>query len=339
MMYFELKDLIEDKDVNKQLLDINIFVGTEEVLKYKAFSKSVMEKEIFKEVKSTNTIEGVFVSDAAKVFKQKQDFYERNEKEWIGVKIAFDFIKKNADSFELNLDNIKKLHLILLNGSNDDIAGKFKEQEVYISQYDERGKFIKAISTSLPEHVEDDLNKAIKVYLKNIETFPHYKIVATLLFVGEFLSVHPFNDGNGRMSRLMMIWLLKKLNISLPTYISLTKYIEETKGEYYGVLDQTSEGLANGVLIKEYVKPFVMYYLRILLRAYKDFGRELSHVSKEEKMLELINAYESEFTRQDVTKEFPNIDPTYASKILDKQVKEGKLIKTGQLKGTKYRKA
>lgn len=339
MRYFEIKELIEDRDINKILLDINVFIGQEEVLKYKSVSKTLSEKELFKEVKSTNTIEGVFVDDALNVFKQKDDIFERNEKEWIGVKIAFEFIKKNFDSFDLSLENLKKLHLILLNGSNNVIAGKFKQEEVFISQYDERGRFIKAVSTSLPENVEDDLNKAIKTYLNNIETHSQYKVVATILFIGEFLSIHPFNDGNGRMSRLMMIWLLKRLNISLPTYISLTKYIEETKGEYYDVLDQTSEGLSNGLFFKEYIKPFVTYYLRIITSAYKELGKELSTVSKEEMMLNVISGYEREFSRQDILNEMPNVDPTYVSKILDKQTKQGKLIKTGQLKGTKYKKA
>lgn len=340
MRYYDLKDLMTDQEINKALLDASLNLGSEELLNTIKTKSSIIREQIFAEVHSTNTIEGVIVKDAKEVFKQSRDIVERTEKEWIGVKLAFQFINDNFKELRLSLENIKKIHAILLNGSNDEIAGKFKVEENFVSQYDEKGKFVKAITTSLPENTQSDLEKAIETYLNNIELNPQYKFVSAILFIGEFLAIHPFKDGNGRMSRLMLIWLLRRNGVNLLANISLTKYINETKWDYYNALDYATEGMTNNSFDKQYIKPFVIYYLNIINKAYQEW-KTLAKPEKENKrdqIIELVNSQNNYFARKDIKDYLPRIDATYISKLLEELVKAKKLEKIGDKKSTKYKK-
>lgn len=341
MRYFELRDLIEDREINSLLLDVNIFAGKEQVLQDKNINLPFAMRQLFSEVESTNTIEGVFVDSAKEVFKQKDGFKNETELEWIGVKIAFEHLKENFNSLALSSNNLKKIHAILMNGSKEDIAGKFKTEEIWINQYQNK-KFIQAIETSSPEKTPQDIEEAIERYYNNLSNYPQYKIISTILFIGEFLAIHPFADGNGRMSRLMIVWLLARLGIKVAQSISLTKYIQESKKEYYAVLDIASEGMSKSDYHKDFIKPWVLYYLKLIKKAYDELNQvwEKKSTDKEEQIFQIISNYsDTFFSRKDIIEHLPHIDPSYISKILDKQVKLGKLNKFGKLKGTKYKKS
>lgn len=338
MKYYTLREIVNDFEINESLLSLSMLLGKEQGVGNIKINNYIKLKEEFSEVHSSNTIEGIAVDNAKEVFSKKDGNFKKNEKEWIGIKIAFNYIKENHSDFFLTVGNILKLHSILLNNSKNEIAGKFKINEVFINQYKD-GIFVKAISTSLPENTHDDLETAIARYNENIQTYPQYKVIAILLFIGEFLAIHPFSDGNGRLSRLISIWLYARNNIKTPLKISLSKFINETRGEYYSVLDFASEGLINNRYDAGFIKPWILYNLSILHNAYKQIDKlwESNNENKDKQIEDIIFTFKTPFVRKDILTKITNVDPTYVSKILNKLVNEGRIERVGDRKGTSYK--
>ena len=159
------------------------------------------------------------------------------------------------------------------------------------------------------------------------------------MFILDFLCIHPFLDGNGRMSRLLTLLLLYKNGYYVGRYISIEKLIETTKDGYYDALQASSEEWHEGS--NDYM-PFVTYMLGVITAAYREFMErtelvEEQKVSKPERIEEMLKKKFGTFTKTEIQKEFPNIGQATIQRTLSKLQKENKIIKIGGGRYTKYR--
>ena len=164
-------------------------------------------------------------------------------------------------------------------------------------------------------------------------------LVLIPIFILDFVSIHPFNDGNGRMSRLLTLLLLYKANYLVGKYISIEKIIEETKDSYYDTLEKSSVKWHNN---KNDYSYFVEYYLGIILNAYKEFDSRINIVENKK-----INAYDRiidifkdniiPIDKAFIMNKCPDLSETTIERVLNKLLKEDKIVKISGGRYTKYK--
>jgi len=158
------------------------------------------------------------------------------------------------------------------------------------------------------------------------------------IFILDFLCIHPFNDGNGRMSRLLTTLLLYKFDYFIGKYISLEKLIEETKTEYYDALQQSSIGWnAN----ENNVSWFIKYMLRIILRAYRELEERIKVVgenklSATKQVEKAVKTMYAKFTKKDILQLCPSISEVSVERALKQLLNQKQIIKHGERKSTFY---
>ena len=157
-------------------------------------------------------------------------------------------------------------------------------------------------------------------------------LILTSAFILDFLSIHPFNDGNGRMARILTLLLLYKFGYEVGRFISLEKIIEQTKEQYYSTLHQSSEGWHEG---EHNLLPWTEYFLGIIIAAYRDFEERVGVVddtrgSKSERIENTISHIVGEFTKDDVRRLCPDVGESTINRALSKLKEEGKIDVTGK---------
>ena len=182
----------------------------------------------------------------------------------------------------------------------------------------------------------EQLCRAYQGILADVQVDP---LLVIPMFILDFLCIHPFLDGNGRMSRLLTLLLLYKNGYFVGRYISIEKLIETTKDQYYDALQASSAGWHEGN--NDYT-PFVVYMLSVIAAAYRDFMErtelvEERRVSKPERIEEMLRKKLGTFTKTEIQKEFPNIGQATIQRTLSRLQKEDKIMKIGGGRYTKYR--
>ena len=163
-------------------------------------------------------------------------------------------------------------------------------------------------------------------------------LLAIPMFILDFLCIHPFNDGNGRMSRLLTLLLLYRGGYIVGKYISIEKMIETTKESYYEALQQSSVGWHENT--NDYA-PFVKYMLSVILAAHREFASRVeimieSKLSKPERIAKIIEDTLGKITKQDILEKCPDISETTVQRALNDLVKKGKIIKLSGGRYTSY---
>lgn len=317
MKYYNIIEIISDSEIKDNYIKTfnNIF-NKEKINVNKPFIKN----QFFSEIYSSNTIEGILVDNPKKIFLEKDEIKKDNEKEWIGLKLAYKKIKNDPSIRILSVFNLKKIHKILIN-NNKSYARKLKRKENFINQKDKDEYFVKTITTSLPENTKEDLEEAINKYYLNLKKYPQYALIIVILFIAEFLVIHPFKDGNGRISRLLIVSLCLENNLNFVKNVSLTQFIKENKEGYYSSLDIQTKGFEHNFDIK-YIKPFINYYLYI-------FNKSCQLINNFDNLETLL--WKEILTLQNFKKSNlkTSMSSDYKSKILIKFVKEKRIIKKG----------
>jgi len=158
------------------------------------------------------------------------------------------------------------------------------------------------------------------------------------MFILDFLCIHPFNDGNGRMSRLLTLLLLYKSGYIVGKYISIELLIEKTKDTYYEALQDSSLGWHED---ENQYGSFVKYYLGVLLKAYKEFENRVEHLryrkmSKPERIKAVIDQRVGKITKKEIMEYCPDISKVTVERTLTSLVKEGYVQKIGAGAATAY---
>ena len=227
---------------------------------------------------ASNRIEGIYTSDERikALVKEKSAPRNRNENEIAGYRDVLATIHENYDYIPPRANVILQLHRDLYQYSGMGIGGHFKNTDNVIEEELDDGtkhvRFRPATAFETPDMIENLCNQ----FLREVDCGEVDPLLLIPMFVLDFLCIHPFNDGNGRMSRLLTLLLLYRSGYIVGKYISIEMLIEKTKDTYYDALQASSSGWHDGT--NDYM-PFVSYTLGIIKNAYKTFSERVEHLT------------------------------------------------------------
>ncbi|WP_373266674.1 Fic family protein [Hungatella hathewayi] len=289
---------------------------------------------------SSNKIEGIYTSDdrLKKIVLDKTMPRSRNEREIAGYRDVLNIIHENNEHIPVRSTFILQLHRDLYKFENTGIGGAFKSADNLIEEEDAEGnKFIRfspVPAWETPEAI-DRLCEAYHYAVNNTEADP---LLLIPMFVLDFLCIHPFRDGNGRMSRLLTLLLLYKSEYIVGKYISIEKLIEATKESYYDALQRSSQKWHEE---ENDYQPFVTYLLGILAAAYREFFDrtrliEEKKIAKPSRVAEEIRNHIGTITKSEIMERVPGVSQTTIQRTLAELIKQRKIIKIGNGRYTKY---
>ena len=229
--------------------------------------QALRETALVQTVESSNRIEGVTVAPDRLVplVLQNAKPRDRSEEEIRGYRKALDLINSATPSLEITPDLLRTLHRTIQEGSGD--AGEWKQvSNEIIERRPGAPPFVRfrPVSVADTPAAMDELCLSYR-YVVNQSLAP--PLVATAALVFDFLCIHPFRDGNGRVSRLLTLLALYQHGYEIGRYVSLERLIEESRADYYDVLRQSSEGWHEG---RHDLLPWLNYFLAVLKRAYRE---------------------------------------------------------------------
>ncbi|MGN0488389.1 MAG: Fic family protein [Ruminococcus sp.] len=302
-----------------------------------------MEKLVeFAKVQSTeasNAIEGIVTTNTRirQLVEEKIIPRNRNEQEIAGYRDALNIIHENFDVIPITHNYILQLHKILYSHMNNPQAGKTKNVQNYISATYPNGH-VETIFTPLsPVETPQALEKICEEYNRVIGNMEVEPLIAVPVFIHDFLCIHPFNDGNGRMSRLLTTFLLYRNGFHVGKYISLESKIEKNRDLYYDALSKAQTGWHNGTEDKV---PFIKYLLGTILAAYKDFDERFALVEVKQPAIETVRKATQNkigrFTKQDIRELCPSLSLSAVEGALRKLVESEELKREGKGKSTCY---
>ena len=288
---------------------------------------------------SSNAIEGIVTTNTRikQLVNEKTTPKNRDEQEIAGYRDVLNVIHESFDAIPINNNYILQLHKILNSHMNNPLAGKTKNVQNYISASLPDGT-IQTIFTPLdpfetPIALESICNEFNRV-IGNNELEP---LIAIPIFIHDFLCIHPFNDGNGRMSRLLTTLLLYRSGFYVGKYISLEAKIAKNKDLYYSSLRKSQNGWHEG---NEDAVPFIKYILGTILSAYKDFEDRFSLVEIKLSAYEIVRRATmnkiGKFTKQDIRELCPSLSISSIEGALRKLVDEGEIKRVGKGKNIYY---
>lgn len=290
---------------------------------------------------SSNKIEGIYTTDKRinEIVNQKLQPKNRNEEEIAGYRDVLTLIHENYNFIDINQNTILQLHRDLYKYTGYSYGGKFKNSQNFIEEENEKGE--KKIRFTPLSPVETPI--AIEDLCKNYNELVNNELCDLLvlipIFILDFVSIHPFNDGNGRMSRLLTLLLLYKANYMVGKYISIEKIIEETKDSYYDTLEKSSTNWHNNENDYSY---FVEYYLGIILNAYKEFDSRINIVENKkitayDRIIDIFKENIIPIDKAFITNKCPDLSETTIERTLNKLLKEDKIVKISGGRYTKYK--
>ena len=293
-----------------------------------------------KSTEASNAIEGIRTTDSRlkQLVNKKTTPRNRNEKEIAGYRDALSVIHESFEYIPLTPNYILQLHSILCS-HNDEInfGGKYKNIQNYISATDEKGNNYTLFTPLSPFETPMAVQNLCDEYNKAIERKDVDPLILIPIFIHDFLCIHPFNDGNGRMSRLLITLLLYRSGYYVGKYISLEAKISEIKDLYYDTLYDSQKGWYE---VNDDAAPFIKYLLSIIEMAYKDFEDRVKLISKKLSAYELVdNAVKQKLgkiTKSDIAELCPSLSISAIEKAMAKMVEEGKLEKGGSGRTTYY---
>ena len=304
--------------------------------------ESLVEVAKIQSTESSNKIEGIYTSDERlkKIVLDKTMPKTRNEREIAGYRDVLNTIHENFPHIPIRDTFILQLHRDLYKFENSTSnGGRFKNSDNIIEEEDANGnKFVRF--RPLPAwETPEAITELCAAYNEAINRNEADALLIIPLFIIDFLCIHPFNDGNGRMSRLMTLLLLYQNDYIVGKYISLEKLIERTKDSYYDVLQESSQGWIED---ENNYEPFVKYILGVIVAAYREFFDraqivEEKKVPKPDRIEELIKNHLGTITKSEIVEATSGISTTTVQRTLTDLVKAEKIIKIGNGRYTKYK--
>ena len=289
---------------------------------------------------ASNKIEGIYTSDdrLKSLVANKTTPRTRNEQEIAGYRDVLATIHENHDYIPVKPSIILQLHRDLYKFSGKSIGGKYKGSDNVIEEEDEQGnrrvRFQPLSAFETPGAI-DEICAAFDEMMAKNEADP---LLLIPMFVLDFLCIHPFNDGNGRMSRLLTLLLLYRAGYIVGKYISIEKMIENTKETYYEALQNSSANWHEGD--NDYI-PFVQYTLAVIVAAYREFSSRVkllssNDLSKPERIREIIKETLGTITKTEIMKKCPDISQVTVQRALNDLLKSGEILKIGGGRYTTY---
>jgi Fic family protein len=309
------------------LADLGEALGRQELFTRQAPQrlKALREHALIESAVSSNRIEGVEVEPArvGTIVFGKSHLRDRDEEEVRGYRKALDWVHNHGANLPITEETIRRLHALSRGGLGD--AGEYKAKENDIIEVFPDGRrqvrfqTVRAVDT--PAHMRELIERWEDVRAR--------RAVHPLIALGalnlDFLCIHPFRDGNGRTSRLLLLLTAYHLGYEVGRYISLERLIEQTKDRYYETLKLSSQGWHEG---KHDPWSYINYLLYTLLDASRDFERRVGEVAaprgeKSALVKDAIRRATDTFTIGDLQRQCPGVSVDLIRYVLKRLKDEG----------------
>lgn len=300
---------------------------------------ALVEQAKYASTEASNRIEGIVTTEIRmKALMQESTApRNRNEEEIAGYRDVLALIHEQHDYIDVKPSIILQLHRNLLAHTGYSYGGVWKDSDNQIVARNPDGttyvRFTPTPAMLTPGAVEN----LCSTYRSAIQAQRYDPLLLSMLFVFDFVSIHPFNDGNGRMSRLITVLLLERCGYEVPRYISIEKLIEQSKESYYEALATSSQEWDAG---GNDASPFIRYMLGIVVKAYRElFDRvadQSGTTSKSDSVAAVFNRKLGKVTKSDIRNECPGVSDITIERELKRLLDVGKIAKVGAGRGTGY---
>ena len=302
--------------------------------------KTLLEVTLIQSTGASNRIEGIFTSDKRleELVSQKAEPRNRSEQEIAGYREVLATIHESYEYITPKPNIILQLHRDLYSYCQGNIGGTYKNSDNVIAETDagghQKARFIPVPAFQTAEAIDELCARFLEAWEANLID----KLILIPMFILDFLCIHPFNDGNGRMSRLLTLLLFYKAGYIVGKYVSKEMLIEKTKETYYEALQASSVGWHEG---ENSYEPFVKYYLGIMLKAYNEFENRVEHLkyhnlSKPDRIKAVIDNKVGKITKKEIMELCPDISKVTVERTLTDLVKSGYIAKVGAGPSTGY---
>ena len=307
------------------------------------YSKIFTELEkiaVVQSVKSSNEIEGIITSDERikQIVNGSSSPLNHNEAEIAGYKDALNYIHLNHEDIDFNENNILKLHEIMMSYSAYGYGGKYKTENNLIIEETKEGlrkvRFKPMSAAETPKAME----QLVLAYMDASNNLNINSLLLIPCVILDFLSIHPFKDGNGRLSRLLTLLLLYKNGFDVGKYISFEEQINNNKAYYYDSLKESSELWEENE--NTYI-PFIQNFLSMLYLCYKELDKRFNvvnsnKITKKARIEATIYNSLIPISKKEICDILPDVSPTTVEAVLGNMVKEGIIERIGSGKSSKY---
>lgn len=302
--------------------------------------EAMLEIAMIQSIGASNRIEGIYTSDERldALVKFKAEPRNRSEREIAGYREVLSLIHENYDYMPPRANVILQLHRDLYQFSPVGRGGKYKNSDNVIAERDSSGHNKVRFQSLSAFETPGAVDRLTSTFIEAINAEEYDPLLLIPMFILDFLCIHPFNDGNGRMSRLLTLLLLYRSGYIVGKYISIEMIIEKTKERYYDALLDSSIGWHER---KNDCFVFVKYYLEVILNAYKEFSSRVElmqnrGLSKPERIRVLFDNSLQKLSKRMILEKCPDISTSTVELTLSALLKEGYILKTGAGKNTAY---
>ncbi len=291
---------------------------------------------------SSNRIEGIVTTSTRikKLVEEKTAPKNRDEKEILGYRNVLNTIHDSHEYISVSKNHILQLHRDLLQPAGISHGGNFKNVQNYIKETKPDGTEVVRFTPLAPYETPEAIDMICNSFRDTLALEIVDPLILIPTFICDFLCIHPFNDGNGRMSRLLTLLLLYKCGYEVGKYISIEKQIETTKDVYYDVLQEINHGWNEE---ENDPTPFIKYMLQMVLGCYMEFEERVGVMEEtgvKSSSYDVVKAYVDnklgKFTPAEVLAECPSVGRTSIFNALKKLVEEGYIEKHGERKAAFY---
>lgn len=291
-------------------------------------------------VKNSNAIEGIVTSDEriAAIVNQNSAPLDHNEAEIAGYRDALNEIHTGFEHINFRRHDILRLHEILLSTAGYEYGGRYKTDDNVILEIDTTGNRKIRFSPVSATETESAMEQLELAYLDACGNSNINQILLIPCVILDFLCIHPFRDGNGRMSRLLSLLLLYKSGYDVGKYVSFEEQINNHKTAYYEALRQSSDGWhTNG---NSYF-PFIENFLSSLYMCYKELDKRFAvvhgkKITKTARIEATVLNSLTPLSKAEICKILPDVSPTTVEAVLGNMVKKGSIKRVGAGRASKY---
>ena len=298
------------------------------------------EQAIIESTISSSRIEGVETSR-----KREEDLLVRNDKplnhseqEISGYRDAAVFISDHHNELDINEKTIRYIHSLLMYYTPG-TKGEYKTTDNEISVRYEDGRRETIFEPISHRDVADNMRQLIEAYQNALNDSGINRMLLIPCFIVDFLAIHPFADGNGRVSRLLTLLMLYKEGYDVGKYISYEKMIEEYKWNYYEELNRAQNGWHNNA--NDY-SPFIVFHFQMLYRCYMKMSERFIEqengriLNKQQRIEKTVTKAIVPISKKEIAELLPDISITTIEKKLNEMLKEGRISKIGTYKNARY---
>ncbi|MCM1578466.1 MAG: Fic family protein [Ruminococcus sp.] len=291
-------------------------------------------------VKSSNEIEGIITSDERirEIVNGKSEPLNHDEMEIAGYRDALDVIHREYENISFRQRDILRLHEIMMSFTGEGFGGQYKTEDNVILEIDREGKRKVRFRPTPAKEVETAMEQLELAYMEARDDSGINQLLLIPCVILDFLCIHPFRDGNGRMSRLLSLLLLYKNGFDAGKYVSFEEQINNYKAYYYEALKKSSEGWDRN---ENSCFPFIENFLSSLYMCYKELDKRFAavngkRITKKQRVEETVMNSLTPVSKEEICNALLDVSPRTVEEVLWGMVKKGEVRKIGAGRSVRY---